>query len=100
MFQTLSHNRKQYVSCNNSTLLPRDITYGVPLGSMLGPLVFILYTNDLPLCLNKSKSILFLDYTTVYISGKQINDRYKNMNKKLEVLVDWLHANKLSLKGN
>ena len=66
--------------------------------SHLGPLLFILYTNDLPLCLNKSKFILFADDTTVYMSGKLINDLCKNMNKELDVLADWFHANKLSLK--
>ena len=96
-FKRYLTNRKQYVSCNNSTSLPRDITYGVSQGSILGPHLFILYTNDLPLCINKSKSILFADDTNVYMSGKLINDLYKNMNKELEVLADWFHANKLSL---
>ena len=71
--------------------------YGVPEGSILGPLLFILYTDYLPLCLNKSKSILFADDTTVYMSGKLINDLHRNMNKELEVLAEWFHANKLSL---
>ena len=41
--------------------------------------------------------MLFVDDTAVYMSGKLINDLYKNMNKELEVLADWLHASNLSL---
>ena len=82
-FKSYLTNWKQYVSCNDSTSLPRCITSGVPDMSILGPLLFMLYTNDLPLCLNKSKSILYADDTTVYMSGKLINDLYK-MNKNMK----------------
>ena len=44
-----------------------------------------------------SKSKIFVDDTTVYISGKLINDLYTNMNKEREVFAYWFHANKLSL---
>ena len=58
--------------------------------------MFILYTNDLPLCLNTCKYILFVDDTTVYMSEKLINN-YIDMNIEFEVLADWFHASKLSL---
>ena len=69
----------------------------MPQGFILGPLLFILYINDLSFCLKQSKTILFADDTTVYISGNHITKLYNDMNKKLQVLVDWFHANKLSL---
>jgi hypothetical protein len=61
---------------------------GVPQGSVLGPLLFIIYTNDLPHCLEKAKSILFADDTTLYASNKSLSDLYRNMNDDLQYLND------------
>ena len=46
---------------------------------------------------HRGLSIISTDDTTVYMSGKLINDLYKDKNRELEVLADWFHANKLSL---
>ena len=55
---------------SNSTI--QNISCGVPQGSVLGPLLFIIYTNDLPNFLNQIKSILFADDTTIYLSSNDI----------------------------
>ena len=68
-----------------------------PQGSVLGPLLFILYTNDLPNTLTVSKSILFADDTTIYYSHSNLNTLYTNLNKDLQILNDWFKTNKLSL---
>ena len=62
-------------------------------------LLFILYINDLLFCLNiiLCKTILFADDTTVYVTGTQINEVYKDMNNALEILSDWFRASKQSL---
>ena len=96
-FKRYLSNRKQYVKYNNSDSLQRDITYGVPQGSILGPLLFIIYINDLPFCVEHCKTILFADDTTIYKTGKQVNNIYEDMNKELQILADWFRANKLSL---
>jgi len=71
------------------------IKCGVPRGSVLEPLRFIVYTNDLPRCLNLTKSILFADDTTVYLSFKTY--LYTTTNNELLNLTDWFRANKLSI---
>lgn len=90
-------NRGQYVqyqSCKSET---RPITCGVPQGSVLGPLLFLIYVNDLPDCLNNSKGVLFADDTTLYQSSDNIRELYRIMNNELNILSDWFRANKLSL---
>ena len=67
------------------------------LTSVLGPLLFIIYTNDLPDCLDKTKSILFADDATGYISSHNISYLYTTMNDELKKLTDWFRTNKLSL---
>ncbi|CAB4017371.1 Hypothetical predicted protein [Paramuricea clavata] len=75
----------------------RLIKCGVPQGSILGPLFFLLYINDLPQCLNKTKPRLFTDDTNLTASGDSIIDLEIAVNSDLENLRKWLIANKLSL---
>ena len=64
---------------------------------MLGPLLFIIYTNDLPNSLKHSQCVLFADDTTVYKSSDNIHDAITSIESDLEHLYDWFCANKLSL---
>ena len=90
-------DRKQFVEFNNEKSDLQDIICGVPQGSVLGPLLFIIYTNDIPNCIKNSRAILFADDTTIYTSGNNIKELYNTMNTELELLTDWFYANKLSL---
>ena len=72
--------RKQYVLYNNTQSSKQYITCGVPQGSVLGPLLFLIYINDIPNCLKYSKSIVFADDTTIFASCKNMNTLYNNMN--------------------
>lgn len=96
-FKSYLSNRKQFVKYNNSVSDYENMKCGVPQGSVLGPLLFIIYTNDLPNCLVCSNATQFADDTTVYICGKHIPELYRNMNEELHILTDWFYANKLSL---
>ena len=66
-------------------------------GQNSGPLLFIIYTNDLPTCLKRCKTILFADDTTIYKSSNDIAKLHNEINKNLHTLTDWFCANKLSL---
>ena len=90
-------DRKQFVSFNNISSSLKSISCGVPQGSILGPLLFLLYINDIN---NVSKvlfSILFADDTNVFVSGKNISELVIVLNRELSKLVTWLQVNKLSL---
>ena len=96
-FRSYLTDRKMYVDYKGITSKEHNINYGMPQGSVLGPLLFILYTNDLPNTLTVSKSILFADDTTIYYSHSNLNTLYTNLNKDLQILNDWFKTNKLSL---
>ena len=90
-------NRNQKCQIQNSFSSERLITCGVPQGSILGPLFFLLYINDLPQCLKKTKPCLFADDTNITASGDSIQDVQAAVNSDLENLRKWLVANRLSL---
>ena len=90
-------NRKQYVQYNKIKSETTTMPCGVAQGSVLGPLLFIIYTNDLPNCLTHCKAILFADDTTLYSSSSNFQELYQTTNTDLKQLDEWFRSNKLSL---
>ena len=76
-------NRKQYVSNNDASTKLNSIEYGVPQGSVLGPILFILYINDIVNISNECKYILFADDTTIVFSNENSMQLELSMNKVL-----------------
>lgn len=90
-------NRKQYVVFNGKSSPPSSISCGVPQGSILGPLLFLLYINDLPLCSKQLHFILFADDTNILFSHKDPKSLEEILNKELLGISNWFKLNKLSL---
>ncbi len=99
-FRSYLSNRRQYVTYKNVNSNCSTISYGVPQGSVLGPLLFIIYTNDLPNTLRHCKCILFADDTTIYCSDKNTATLYARIKEDMNTLIDWFKANKLTLNLN
>ena len=97
LFKSYLTNRNQICQIKNFISSDRAIRCGVPQGSILGPLFFLLYINDLPQCLNKTKPRLFADDTNLTAASQSITELENAVNSDLENLRKWLIANKLSL---
>ena len=96
-FQSYLTDRSQYVTydCIESKVLP--IKHGVPQGSILEPLLFIIYMNDIFNVSNFLFTILYADDTCVALDGKSLENLITLMNKELHLLYICLQSNKLTL---
>ena len=103
LFKSYLSNRKQYVEYLNTTSNFTDIKTGVPQGSILGPLLFIIYINDFPSASTIFSLIMYADDTTLCstlnaFKPKSQNETLNgNINKELCKIDKWLKLNKLSL---
>ena len=99
LFKSYLSNRKQFVSLNGFDSGMEDITCGVPQGSTLGPLLFLLYINDFRLCLTKTSSGHFADDTFIIFNSKKLKTIETVINTELKEVIRWLRLNKLSLNA-
>ena len=90
-------NRKQYVSVNGLTSDYLNISCGVPQDSVLGPLLFLIYINDLLNVTRHLRFYLFADDINIYFEAKDLETQQKIMNQELRHVKKWLEANKVAL---
>ena len=88
-------NRKQFVQIGGATSSLLDIICGVPQGSILGPLLFLIYINDLPDVCNNTVPYLFADDTN--LTYKSSSNSFQTLQDDVDNLHTWLNSNKLSL---
>ena len=90
-------NRSQYVCYNNVNSYKKVVTCGIPQGSILGPILFTLYINDLPNASKLLKFVLFADDTNIFYSHFSEKQLKATVNLELEKVNSWFKLNKLSL---
>ena len=96
-FKSYLTNRTQFVTINGTDSDIRSMEFGVPQGSVLGPLLFLLYINDLHNCIKYSTVRHFADDTNLLLVNSSLKQLKKHINIDLRCLSTWLKANKISL---
>ena len=95
-FKSYLSNRKFKVHFNNTFSEPGNLLCGVPQGSILGPLLFLLYINDMPQAVD-CELLLYADDTCLMFQHKDITEIESALNKNFSMLCDWFVDNKLSI---
>ena len=93
-------DRKQYVHIENCKSQIRSVSCGVPQGSVLGPLLFLMFINDLPACCPLSKVRIFADDTTIFFHSDNIEEIISTARNIMTQLTSWFNANKLTLNAD
>ena len=96
-FKSYLENRKQFVFSNGVSSDLTELNRGVPQGSVLGLILFLIYINDLPNISNKLNFYLFADDTNTYVEADDLESLEDIMNQDLKKLHDWLCINRPSL---
>jgi len=95
-FSSYLDERKQFVDVQGTFSSQEDVSCGVPQGSILGPLLFTLYVNDMSTAVNCDLS-LYADDSMLLISGENVNHVEEALEQEMNEISKWLQANKLSL---
>ena len=90
-------NRKQCTKFLDAVSDETTVFYGVPQGSVLGPLLFLIYINDITNCTSLAEFILYADDTNIFITGNTKSEAYKNANTVLSLIQNYMLSNRLHI---
>ena len=99
-FRSFLSQRVQYTSVSGFDSEPNLVTHDVPQGSVLGPLLFIIFINDLHKSVKHIQILHFADDTNLKYSNKSMKKINKHINHYLSLVVQWLRSNKISLNAD
>uniref|UniRef100_A0A8C5R588 Reverse transcriptase domain-containing protein n=1 Tax=Leptobrachium leishanense TaxID=445787 RepID=A0A8C5R588_9ANUR len=99
-FQSYVSDRSQYVSMSDSTSLPLPVTCGVPQGSILGPLLFTIFINDLPNVCKASTVHMYAGDTVIYASKPDLPQLEAALQEQFTEVEKWIKDNKLFLNAD
>ena len=91
------NNRSQFTVINDVQSDTMPVSFGVPQGSVLGPLLFLIYINDIRYCIPEEHIRLFADDTGIFVVGKTLNSTIAAMQHLLNLLEKWFESNKLTI---
>ena len=95
-FTSYLRNRKQFCTVDGHKSSAKMVTCGIPQGSCLGPLLFIIYLNDFETCLELSKASMYADDTHVTITSNNLENLLENAQRELLNISEWMRINKLT----
>ena len=96
-FHSYLSNRKQSVQIKNVLTISSEVKLGVPQGSILGPLLFTVFINDLPNVVKHGRIDMYADDTTLSVSGSNITDIERKLTADMVEIINWININKLAL---
>ena len=99
-FRSYLLNRQQLVSCHNKLSEKRQLNIGVPQGSVLGPILFLIYINDINMHVDLGACNLYADDTLVYCSANNINELQECTQKCVTAIKEWYDNNHLVINAS
>ena len=96
-FKSYLTSRKHCCILEGERSSVEEVTCGIPQGSCLGPLLFLIYINDLPLELDNCGTSIFANDSGIMAASKTVNELQSLLQKDIDSLVVWMNANKLTL---
>ena len=96
-FRSYLTDRSQSVCTDGVVSDPQSIAFGVPQGSLLGPLLFIIYINDLPSVVESCEIQLYADDTLLFFSSSSVSDIEDHLSEDLGHVINWLESSYLFL---